>query len=316
MLLSNLNLAAGFAEIEKSELELMGTIAENTTPNFLRDDLNLLVILSIIIAVFSLFYAIRTYIEQKKTQSNTKKLSEDAQRSLLNDLIRHLYRNFIICSTIRTKLDETSWETYPSDEHIIKLQIPLENIHLNVFYGNDDAFMAMHELYLNMRNYNEETNVAIRHFRDPGIDVETKRRDLGTLEFKAYYIVERIFETEVKVWKSDKPAVENRMKEVFMEAVIKGGSAKDNRSVEGYSDKFKHLTAADIENTYFFKLYAKDKLEELEKLEESEIPAKKKLKKEISDKLEELVSHINKAIEVERELNSRGEEKIHMIRRV
>ena len=173
----------------KSEIELMGDIAENTTPNFLHDDFNLLVLLSLVVAILSLVYAIATYTAQKKTEGNTKKLSRDAQRSLLNDLIRHMYRNLIIGYAIHTKLDETLWKTYPSEEHLIKLKIPLENIHLDVFYGDDNAFRAMHELYLNMRNYNEEIDVVLAHFSSAAIDFDhvgqragRKGEDLGIVQ--------------------------------------------------------------------------------------------------------------------------------------
>jgi len=75
---------------QKSEIELIGDIAENTAPNFLHDDFNLLVLLSLLIAGISLYYAAVTYKAQKKTESNTNKLTKEAQRSMLNDLVRHM----------------------------------------------------------------------------------------------------------------------------------------------------------------------------------------------------------------------------------
>ena len=273
----------------KSEIELMGDIAENTTPNFLHDDFNLLVLLSLVVAILSLVYAIATYTAQKKTEGNTKKLSRDAQRSLLNDLIRHMYRNLIIGYAIHTKLDETLWKTYPSEEHLIKLKIPLENIHLDVFYGDDNAFRAMHELYLNMRNYNEEIDVVLAHFSSAAIDEKTLKRDMGTLEFKAFYIVERIISTETEIWG---PTNETRelMKTALEKAVLKGSTSQNDIPIEGYSSHFKPITANAIKGTSYALLFGEDKVDEL-------------------------VTQINKAIEIERGLNNRRQEKIHMIQK-
>lgn len=275
---------------QKSEIELIGDIAENTAPNFLHDDFNLLVLLSLLIAGISLYYAAKTYKAQKKTESNTNKLTKEAQRSMLNDLVRHMYRNLVICYAVKTKLDECGWTDYPSEEHFLKMRIPLENIHLDVFYDNDDNFRAMHELYLNMRNYNEELEVAMSHFVDSGIPEATRRRDMGTLEFKAFYIVERIVLTERKVWgRTD--SVDSQLEDAMKTIVREKCSAKDNIPIEGYSSVFDEVKPEYLKGTYMAELYGGDQA------------------------LSALASEFNKAVSIERGLNNRKEEKIHLISR-
>ena len=275
---------------QKSEIELIGDIAENTAPNFLHDDFNLLVLLSLLIAGISLYYAAVTYKAQKKTESNTNKLTKEAQRSMLNDLVRHMYRNLVICYAVKTKLDECGWKDYPSEEHFLKMRIPLENIHLDVFYDNDDNFRAMHELYLNMRNYNEELEVAMSHFVDSGIPEATRRRDMGTLEFKAFYIVERIVVTERKVWgRAD--SVDLQLEDAMKTIVREKCSAKDNIPIEGYSSVFDEVKPEYFKGTYMAELYGGDQ------------------------ELSALASEFNKAVSIERGLNNRKEEKIHLISR-
>ncbi|HIT48226.1 MAG TPA: hypothetical protein IAC34_01865 [Candidatus Coprenecus stercoripullorum] len=267
-------------------LAVMEGIRENTMFHFWKDDRNFWVLLSLGIAIASLVFGIITYTAQKKTEGNTKKLSKDAQRSLLNDLVRHLYRNLIITLAVRTKLDELSWDAYPSEEHLIKLKIPLENIHLDVFYGRDAEYRAMHDLYLKMRNYNEEVDVALAHLSDPSIDRDTKMRDMGTLEFKASFLTERIVKTVHKIW-GKTPEVDNDILSALKSA--HNTSAGGNIPVDGYSDKFRKLTEDRVANTAFADIFGKDRVAEL-------------------------TAGINEDVAIERMLNARGEEKIHMIR--
>ena len=285
-----LTLACSKAETGRSEIELISDIAENTRPNFLHDDFNLLVVLSLLVAGISLYYAVVTYKAQKRTESNTNKLSRQAQRSLLNDLIRHMYRNLVICYTIRTKLDDCGWKGYPSEEHFLKMKIPLENIHLDVFYENDSDFRNMHELYLNMRNYNEELEVAMTHFTDAGVPENTRKRDFGTLEFKAFFLVGQIMKKEYSVWGNDDD-VRIQMEEAMSKVVMEKCSAKNNIPIEGYSDVFGKVGPDFFAGTAMSELYGG------------------------KANLSRLADEFNEAVRIERGLNDRREEKIHIIRK-
>ena len=150
--------------------------ANNTTFEFWWDGFN------IFIAVTALVFSVFTFCSQNKTSRNTKKLSQHAQRNLLLDLVRHLYRNLVITYTVKTKLEDILYKGYPSEEHLIKLKVPMENIHLEAFYGNDRMYEVMHNLYLNLRNYNEEIDVACIHFKDTNLSEEVKKRDLNRVQ--------------------------------------------------------------------------------------------------------------------------------------
>ena len=168
--------------------------ANNTTFEFWWDGFNIL------IAFTALVFSVFTFCSQNKTSRNTKKLSQHAQRNLLLDLVRHLYRNLVITYTVKTKLEDILYKGYPSEEHLIKLKVPMENIHLEAFYGNDRMYEVMHNLYLNLRNYNEEIDVACIHFKDTNLSEEVKKRDLDTLLFKPSFLTERILITMYELW--------------------------------------------------------------------------------------------------------------------
>lgn len=170
--------------------------AHNTTFEFWWDGFNIL------IAVTALVFSVFTFWSQNKTSSNTKKISQHAQRNLLLDLVRHLYRNLVITYTVKTKLEDIQYKGYPSEEHLIKLKVPMENIHLEAFYGNDRMYEVMHNLYLNLRNYNEEIDVACMHFKDTNLSEEVKKRDLDTLLFKPSFLTERILITMYELWEN------------------------------------------------------------------------------------------------------------------
>lgn len=156
------------------------------------------------IAGFTLWYTKRTYKAQEATQYNTRKLDQEAQKSLLLDLLRHLYRNMVVTLTMEAKMKAERFEAYPSEEHLVKLKIPMENIHLEVFYGEEDKYTKMHDLYLKLRNYNTEIDIICRHFMDRTIDEKTKQRDLDTLKFKCGFLSESILDTFKKIWNLDK----------------------------------------------------------------------------------------------------------------
>ena len=93
--------------------EFTRATAQNTTFEFWWDGFNIL------IAVIALLFSFFTYLSQKNTSDNTQKISQDTQRNLLLDLVRHLYRNLVITYTIKTKLEDISFEGYPSEEHLV-----------------------------------------------------------------------------------------------------------------------------------------------------------------------------------------------------
>lgn len=156
---------------------------------------------SVFLSVAALLFSVFTFLSQKGTEGNTKKLSSDAQHNLLKDLIRHLYRNLVITYTIQTKMQDCKYQGYPSEEHLVKLKIPMSNIHLEAFYGNDQHYEAMHKLYLNLRNYNNEIDIIVTHMSNMNISKDDLTRDMGTLMFKPGFLMSCIIDSMKLIWK-------------------------------------------------------------------------------------------------------------------
>lgn len=273
--------------LQEEGIQIMKGIRHNTQPDIIMDDVNLVAFASMLIAILSYIISRKTYKEQKTTANNTNKLSQEGQKSLLNDLIRHLYRNYVITFAMRSKLVEIDFQGYPSEEHLYKLQIPMENIHLDVFLGEEKNYKLMHNLYLNLRNYNEEILVALTHFMNKDIDLETKLRDFDTLEFKVSYLIGRIVNTEYEIWGEQE---KNNILSSLNVAINDVTSATNNIPVEG-CDNFKKITVERINKTYFAKLLDND-----------------------MSLINDFTKKLNNAIKQERMLNARGAEKVHIIK--
>lgn len=268
-------------------------IKDNTEPNFLRSGWNIMALLAFLVSAVSLVYTKITYDAQKKTEGNTKKLSQDAQRELLYELLRHLYRNYVIIYTMRTKMKEIHYRGYPSEEHFQKLKIPMENIHLEAFYGEDEKFQRMHVLYLNLRNYNEEIEVALKHMVDPSLSVETKNEDFDTLEFKVFYLTGKIIDTVYKIWIPNKDAkayakiYRDEMRKALALSTSGETNATDNIDVPNSGD-FEPVTIAQFRKSSYAKLYNEQELEKI-------------------------CITFNKDVHEERKRNNRGAWKVRMI---
>ena len=140
-----------------------------------------------------------------QTQGNTQRISLQAQKGLLEDLVRHLYRNLVVTYAIKSKMKHFGYNNvYPSEEHLIKLKVPIHNIHLEAFYSDDMHYKKINELYLQLRNYNEEIEVSLKHFCDSQMSEKVKERDFGTLIFKPGFLAKNILTILAEVWSDDK----------------------------------------------------------------------------------------------------------------
>lgn len=264
-----------------SDYAIMSMIEENTHQDDVKDGWNLYGWIAFFLSFFSLGVGFYTFYAQKRTEGNTKKLSKDMQRALLVELTRHLYRNLVIIRTIRTKMTDIDYKGYPSEEHFEKLKIPMNNIHLDSFYGNDRHFQSMHNLYLNLRNYNEEIKVAEKHFVNPMLSKEVKEEDLDTLEFKVFFLTERILETIYRIWgnvddslkdneerkdKMDKDPRNQKLKEDVkkqIQVALEGLTTESNNiDVEG-GGMFKPVSVEEIKGTSYSRLYSETELEQI-----------------------------------------------------
>ncbi len=241
-------------------------VENNTRQHWWYDDWNCFGIFTFIVALASLIIGWITYNAQKKTeenttktQRNTSKLNLEEQKSLLSDMIRHFYRNYVVSLALGIKLeaekDGDKFRGYPSEEHLLKMAVNLDDVHLNLFYQENEQHHLVHKLFVMLRNYNIELSVISEHLKSQQIDYATKVRDLQTLTFKCYYLTGEITKLIGMIWYKGEKDYESEARQRIIEEQEK--NRHDN------ADETKYYTGDVVleipEESYYLKtLFAAD----------------------------------------------------------
>ena len=241
-------------------------VENNTRQHWWYDDWNCFGIFTFIVAFASLIIGWITYNAQKKTeenttktQRNTSKLNLEEQKSLLSDMIRHFYRNYVVSLALGIKLeaekDGDKFRGYPSEEHLLKMAVNLDDVHLNLFYQENEQHHLVHKLFVMLRNYNIELSVISEHLKSQQIDYATKVRDLQTLTFKCYYLTGEITRLIGMIWYKGEKDYESEARQRIIEEQEK--NRHDN------ADETKYYTGDVVleipEKSYYLKtLFAAD----------------------------------------------------------
>ncbi len=181
---------------ERSEFELMTTIADNTREDFKSSGWTLFAVLTFG-SSFILSYI--TYRAQKHTEKHTQNASIKAQQGSLEDLPRHFYRNLVCTTAIMLKYRHGSnregalFKRYPSESNMLKLQTLPEEFFLSIDVANDNIFRVMHEKKLIFKNYNIEVAVAMEHFARRHITESNIVNDVDNIMFKPLFLIAEVF---------------------------------------------------------------------------------------------------------------------------
>lgn len=203
---------------------------------------------AVFIAFVSLCYAIITYRSQSQTEKNTMKITEESQKEILIDYIRHFYFNLIIVCAIESKLDRRFNEYYPSEEHLLKLKVDLDDLHPAAFYNHSEKYHELHELLVMMRNYNTEIDVALLHLCNQMVFDKAKQRDFNTLKFKMSLLSEKTHKTIDKLW----PNKANENLESIRDYIKTKAQNRNDFTPEKYIEQGQHKYYSNL-NNYFVK---------------------------------------------------------------
>ena len=213
-------ISKSYAEVSDSVIDRMDIITANTDSirtqianvdkntrvkeifGYEIDDINLM------LAIAALVLAGLTWKEQKKTSDSVVRASYNAQKGVFAGLVRHLYRNLVATLAFSRKLLENNAykDYYPSEEHLLKLEMPFEGLQLENYNDNPDLYKKVHGLKLVFRNYNIEADIAMTHLKNSSPDKDVMMADLGTLIFKPLFLVYKILEVTsqmVTLWEKN-----------------------------------------------------------------------------------------------------------------
>ena len=191
-----------------SQESTLKQIMDNTLVTALNTKFGVIALISFIAALISAVFAVCSFVigwKTMKAQISTEKSTKGGKnvpstQNLMLDMVRHLYRNFVVTYAIRERMREKKFKVYPSEIHLKKMRINLDNIDLHIFLDKPEDYMNLSKLYLLIRNYHYELEVINEHLKDKMLDIKTKEMDLNTLLFKCDFITRQIINTLVSIW--------------------------------------------------------------------------------------------------------------------
>lgn len=190
-------------------------IVKNTQPNTALETTS---IIASIVTISGILLLYPLYLELKKDKINDK-----TYLAILDDLIRHFYRNKVIIISMKIKyILENKTNTgniiHPSEEHFLKLSSLEDDLHLEKYNRQPHIFKPLHELHLLLRNFNIETQVALKHILDASTPTEAIERDFDCLNYKCGVITKAIFSIRNKIKKTKQTPLEIILSESLHDA--------------------------------------------------------------------------------------------------
>lgn len=162
--------------------------------------------IGMILSFLATLFGYLGYRYQKVTSDNTGHVSIEIQKSEFSDIIRHLYRN-LICTLAfarKIKISDDATHLYPSEEHLRKLKLLPEDVHLEKFNDNISVYSKMHHFKLLVRNYHIEIDLTLEHMMNKHINQDIVKSDIHGLEFKPFYLIGNLIDVESVMNKVDR----------------------------------------------------------------------------------------------------------------
>ena len=183
-----------------SDTEALYSIKDNTEPNFWANGWNLIGVFALIVAIWSLIVAKKTFRAQNETEKHTQKAPIEIQMGIFKDLPRHFYRNLIctVAAILRFRdpdknTDAKGRKAYPSESNLGKLNTLPEEFILPIDVVDNALYMKMHEAKLLFRNYNIEVSTASQHLSRFETSDLTLAQDFDNLLFKPLHLTSCIY---------------------------------------------------------------------------------------------------------------------------
>lgn len=174
-----MNMLTLFLQADKSTIRQIATrvvdIASNTTPSWVGMSADVITIVSGFVGTLAI---VTIWWEFRKNQ-----LSLGCQYSILQDLFRHFYRNKVVLVAMLRDWKEKGYDSVrPSEDILLKTQTLPEDLNFSRFAVSDECYSRMHEIELNLRNYNIVAEIAADHVKCPEIPIGIKLAEVEQLE--------------------------------------------------------------------------------------------------------------------------------------
>ena len=246
-----------------SQESTLKQIMDNTLVTALNTKFGVIALISFIAALISAVFAVcsfvigwRTMKAQISTENSTKGgKNVPSTQNLMLDMVRHLYRNLVVSYAIRERIRQKKYMAYPSEMHLKKMEVNLNNIDLHIFLERTEDYIALSRLHDLLRNYHSELEVIKDHLKDKTLKPEIKEVYLNVLLFKCEFLTKMIIETLTKIWPNSNRNFYNEAKTIIATTQTEQRSENDtDASIENIelNPSSYYLTKLFVDDPKFF----------------------------------------------------------------
>lgn len=151
-------------------------------PTFLNIIAVSIAFLSLWIAIWSLRIAIKTLRSQMQTEKNTTpKMSKDIQEFLLRLQISRFADAFMKTTAIIEILTTQKYKSYPSDDIMNSIKMPVDIIHSELFYDDPLTYKDLQGLYEKLISYNNLIDVIVEHLKNNSVSEKVLEKEFERL---------------------------------------------------------------------------------------------------------------------------------------
>lgn len=131
----------------------------------------IITILSLLIALLSLVIATKTLSSQKQTQKNTTPImSLTIQETLLMEVIVYAYNTMVKIYSLHVLMSRKNYRLYPEESLLQSFCLPIDYIHEELFYTDENKFGKIHQLKNVMEDYNRYVKSLSGHLYERGLE--------------------------------------------------------------------------------------------------------------------------------------------------
>ncbi len=188
-----------------------------------------------IISLVTLVVALLTLRSQKHTERNTMPIiNESVQELLFEDLIIRLLDAQIRIAAGWNVCAKKKYDFYFSERYLNVIRIPLELIHVELFYNDRDNYRTVKGLYDSVREYNEHIDVLEEHMKNKDIDKNLIHKEFNLLTKKNDNIAQIWGKAMTFIYKYNDEKLSNKFVEITKGIEIEVG--EDFVKSKYYSD--------------------------------------------------------------------------------
>ena len=161
----------------------------------------LIALFSFLLAICSFWVALKTLRSQKQTQKNTTPImSLSIQESLLMETIAYAYQTIIQMYALSVLLSRKKHKLIPEESVIQGFCLPIDYIHEELFYEDENKFGRIHYLKNSIEGYNRYIKSVSTHVYEYGLNAQKVERMYGMLNETCHdiiYTIQYLYDNEL-----------------------------------------------------------------------------------------------------------------------